>query len=86
MSKLLKYIASHDDLIKLVGTDLKIAEKHQKIYGDERIITFNPYISAASNPEVLANKKIDLWTKTGQRSKRKHGRFDQDKWSVYFIT
>ena len=88
MTETLLYIASHDDLIRLVGTDEKLATRVKVVYPD-RETTFDPIISAASNPELLDT--IDIYTKYSSalrqynKSKRKFGRFDKVKWTKYFI-
>ena len=86
----LTYIASDDSRIKLLSTDVALADKHKTVYGGET--TFDPIISAASNPELLADSKNDFWTKykpgmrMSSKSKRKFGRFDKEKFTKYFIT
>ena len=88
MTESLLYIASHDDLVRIVGTDEKLAERVKVVYPD-RETTFDPILSAASNPELLDT--IDVYTKytsslrSYSKSKRKFGRFDKVKWIKYFI-
>tara|TARA_B100001094_G_scaffold50362_1_gene45852 strand:+ start:561 stop:1688 length:1128 start_codon:yes stop_codon:yes gene_type:complete len=85
----LTYIASDDSRIKLLTTDVALGDKHKSVYGGET--TFDPVISAASNPELLADSKNDFWTKykpnmrMSSKSKRKFGRFDKEKFTKYFI-
>jgi hypothetical protein len=45
------YIASYDDLVEFCGTDEVIAERHFDTFAvkEDRKVTFDPYISAASN-------------------------------------
>ena len=73
-------IASHDDLIKLCGTDLKLSEKYKEIFGetDAREVTFDAVLSAASNPELLAKKSAFL-------PSRKVGSFNVEKYTKYFV-
>lgn len=84
----LKFIASFEDVIRFCGTDTKLAERYQSIFAEAqgRVSTFDPIMAAASNPEVLANKKNDLWTKKGSPAKRGLGMFDEEKFTKFFIT
>lgn len=84
----LKFIASFEDVIRFCGTDVKLAERYQSIFAEAqgRVSTFDPIMVAASNPEVLANKKNDLWTKNKSPAKRGFGMFDELKFTKHFIT
>jgi hypothetical protein len=86
---ILEYIASYDDLIQFCGSDEDLGKKHKNVFSEkeERSITFDPYISAASNKDAL-NDDTDIWTnpKSGKAGMRKKGFFDATKYTVLFIT
>lgn len=86
MSNLLEYIASYDDLIQFCGTDVELAKKHKNVFSskESRDVTFDPYLSCASNPDTFS---VDIWTtpKTGKASTRKEGTFDVSKYTTHFI-
>ena len=88
MSEQLRFIASYNDVINFCDTDEELAKRFQTIFAEaqERKITFDPIMSAASNVEVLAQKH-DLWTnpKTNDISKRGFGKFDENKYTRFFI-
>ena len=83
----LKYIASFDDLVRFCGTDTKLVERYQTAFSDsnERVSTFDPIFAAASNSDLLQNKKNDIWSKKGSSAKRGHGMFDEEKFTKLFI-
>lgn len=87
-SEPLRFIASHDDMIQLCGTDEPLAVRLRSNMNEasSRPITFDPYMCAASNPDIVSNKKHDIWTnKKLSRSKRGLDSFDAKKFTVLFI-
>ena len=88
MSELLRFIASYDDVINFCDTDVNLARRFQEIFAEaqERKVTFDPIMSAASNPDVLS-KPHDLWTKKYSNAPAKRGidTFDADKYTRFFI-
>lgn len=85
----LEYIATYDDLIQFCGTDQELGKKHKNVFSEKetRSVSFDPYISAASNVDVLTSD-ADIWTnpKTGKSGTRKKGFFDNEKYTALFIT
>ena len=83
----LKFIASYDDVVRFCGADVILAEKFQTVFAEAqgRSTSFDPIMAAASNPEMLSNKKNDLWTKKGSQAKRGLNNFDQEKFTKSFI-
>lgn len=85
----LEYIASFDDLIQFCGSDEDLGKKHKNVFSDKeaRTITFDPYLSAASNKDILKDE-TDIWSnpKTGKMGSRKKGFFDPIKYTTLFIT
>lgn len=83
----LKFIASYDDVVRFCGTDTTLAERYQSIFAESqgRTATFDPIMAAASNPELLKNKKVDIWTKKGSSVKRGLNAFDEEKFTKLFI-
>ena len=75
-------LASHDDLIKLCGSDALLASKYCDIM-EPRQTTFDPYLSCASNKDLLA--KGHFYTKNKRDCKRALNSFDVDKYTLYFI-
>ena len=93
-SELLRFIASHDDVIKLCGPDESLADRLRSSFSEasSRPVTFDPIMCAASNPELLSNSmksgsRVDIWTnpKKENASKRGFDRFDQTKFTNNFI-
>lgn len=85
MNEQLKFIASYDDTIKFCENDVKLATRFRDIFEEAktREITFDPIMSAASNPELF---KKDIFSKKQRVSKRGLGRFDEEKYTKLFIT
>ena len=83
----LKFIASYDDIIRFCGIDVSLADRYQNVFAESqgRKTVFDPILAAASNPEVLKNKKNDIWTKKGSHAKRGLNNFDQLKFCKLFI-
>ena len=85
---ILVMIASQDDLIQLCGLDIKLAEKYQKIYSEQKTLkkSFDPIISMASN-KTLLHSNYDFWTNSkGKPTKKGFGTFDTIKYTKFFIT
>lgn len=84
----LEYIASYDDLIQFCGTDEELGKKHKNVFceKEDRKVSFDPYISAASNADILKDD-TDIWTnpKTSKAGTRKKGFFDSEKYTTLFI-
>ena len=82
-SEELRFIASYDDVIRFCGTDQALAARFMTNFAESqgRVATFDPVMAAASNPEVLSDKKADIWRK----SKRKVGAFEPSKFTKLFI-
>ena len=76
-----RLLASHDDLLKLCGSDAGLAKKYCDIM-DPRKINFDPYFSCASNPDLLP--KGHFFTKNKRDCKRSLNSFDADKYTKYF--
>jgi len=85
--EILKFIASYDDIVRFCGIDTSLAERYQTVFSESqgRATSFDPIMAAASNPEVLSNKKNDLWSKKGSQAKRGLYTFDEKKFCVLFI-
>ena len=87
MSEQLRFIASYDDVINFCDTDESLAKRFREIFedGKDRSVTFNPVLSAASNPSVF--EKHDIWTKPKSSTPctRKFGAFDANKYTRLFI-
>lgn len=78
----LALIASHDDLIKLCGTDTTLADKFSTVF-PTFVPVFDPAISLASNPDALSGA---FWTnKRGISCKRGAGTFNVEKYTKFFI-
>jgi len=79
----LEYIASYDDLIQFCGSDQELGKKHKNVFSEKesRVISFNPFISCASNKSLLND--IDVWKNVKAGSKK--GRFDPEKYTTYYI-
>ena len=78
----LRLVASYDDLIQLCSTDTNLAHRYKSVM-EQRDVTFDPYISCASNPELLNNSKI--YTKNNKISKRMLHTFNADLYTSFFI-
>ena len=87
MSEILLFIASHDDTIQFCKTDVELGRQFQKQFAEKQNYktTFDPYISLASNPDLL-DGKIDFFTTKLKPSKRQMNAFDIDKYCKYYIT
>ena len=87
MTEELRFIASYNDIIDFCETDIVMANRFRNTFAEAqaREVTFNPVLSAASNPELLT-KKHDFWTKQNDPSKRGIGTFDENKYTRFFIT
>ena len=85
--EVLKFIASFDDVVRFCGTDTGLAERYQTVFAESqgRLVKFDPILAAASNPDVLVNRKNDLWTKKCSQAKRGLNNFDQAKFCKFFI-
>ena len=85
--EVLKFIASYDDVVRFCGIDTGLAERYQTVFAESqgRSVIFDPILAAASNSDVLVNKKNDLWTKKGSQAKRGLHSFDQVKFCKFFI-
>jgi hypothetical protein len=80
----LLFIASADDTIQFCGLDEELAARFKKMFGGDRKITFDPYISLASNKDIISDN--DLFSKKRKSFKRQFGSFDINKYTKYFIT
>ena len=83
--EVLKFIASNDDTIEFCGLNVELGKKFQDSFGakQNRITTFDPIMSLASNPDLLSK---DFFTKkSGKPCKRQHATFDAEKYTKYFI-
>ena len=83
----LKFIASYDDTIQFCETDTKLGEKYKSIFAGKegRMTTFDPIMTAASNPTLLSDKHVDIWTVKGSSVKRGLNAFDEEKFTKLFI-
>ena len=84
----LEYIASYDDLIQFCGTNDELGKKHKNVFADKetRLTTFDPYLSAASNPDILKDE-TEMWlnAKTLKAGSIKRGFFSPEKYTSLFI-
>lgn len=83
LENILLFIASADDTIQFCGLDSELAQRFKKMFGGDRKITFDPYISLASNKEIV--KEHDFFTKKNKSIKRQFGTFDIVKYTKFFI-
>jgi uncharacterized protein (DUF1800 family) len=80
----LKYVASHADLIESIGTDIGRGRMHYEQTGSRegRAITFDPYLYVASHPDLMGQLGINEvqatrhYIEIGYKEKRASGGFD----------
>ena len=80
---ILKYMASHDDVLKFCRTDFTLAKRFFENFPDKCINIFDPIISAASNPELI--KSTSIWSKKGNLTKKALHTFDEELYTKVFI-
>jgi hypothetical protein len=80
---ILLFIASADDTIQFCGINEDLAIKFKNMFGKDRKVTFDPYISLASNKDLISEN--DFFSKKGKSFKRQFGTFDVAKYCKFFI-
>ena len=85
--EVLKFIASNDDIVELVGLNTTLAKKYIKIYKEtKKNEDFDAIMSLASNVELIDNK-YDFWSnKKGASVSKKFGSFDAKKYTKFYIS